>query len=185
MKHRERVNTVVFSLDEKWILTGSADNTVRIWNSWTGEPLTPPFVHLAPVRGARFVTSEHGILTWDRNQDERIWAIHVTDMPASDVIDLSDVLTGGSINPDLQMPSANLKALQSKWQDLKGKYPALFSISPDEVSAWHEAQVLESEVLNQWVSASFHLKQLLSVRPKDEGLLNRLSAVEDHLRSRE
>jgi WD40 repeat protein/serine/threonine protein kinase len=51
---RGGVNHTAFSDDGKWLLTASADETARVWDGATGQPLTPPLRHTDQVNHAAF-----------------------------------------------------------------------------------------------------------------------------------
>jgi len=42
MPHQREVDAVAFSPDGKSVLTGSWDNTARIWDAATGQPIGTP-----------------------------------------------------------------------------------------------------------------------------------------------
>jgi len=44
-----------------------------------------------------------------------------------------------------------------------------------EMAAWHEFQANDSENRRQWSAAAFHLERLLSIRPDDRSLVERLT----------
>ena len=47
--HHSAVTAVAFSRDGARVVTGSQDNTVRVWNAATGAPLSAPMHHPGPV----------------------------------------------------------------------------------------------------------------------------------------
>jgi WD40 repeat protein len=54
MPHKAAVWCAVFSPDGRQIATGSADNTARVWDAITGQPLTPPLSHNDDVWSVSF-----------------------------------------------------------------------------------------------------------------------------------
>jgi WD40 repeat protein/energy-coupling factor transporter ATP-binding protein EcfA2 len=54
MTHAGRITQLAASGDGRRLFTGSNDRTGRIWDSASGEPLTPPLWHGAPVSFATF-----------------------------------------------------------------------------------------------------------------------------------
>ena len=49
MHHQGWVMAVAFSPDGKLILTGSRDQTARLWEAGTGKPIGTPLVHQGVV----------------------------------------------------------------------------------------------------------------------------------------
>jgi WD40 repeat protein len=68
-----------FSSDGARIVTVSDDRTARVWDTSTGQPLTPPLQHDAPIiaaaftaDGARMITVDaHAMRGWDVSLDMR------------------------------------------------------------------------------------------------------------------
>ena len=54
MHHQDWVGAVAFSPDGKLILTGSRDQTARLWEAGTGKPVGAPLVHQGGVQGRGF-----------------------------------------------------------------------------------------------------------------------------------
>ena len=52
-----------FSPDAKMVLTGSENNTARLWRVDTGEPLTPPLEHESWVAAVAFSPDGKTVLT--------------------------------------------------------------------------------------------------------------------------
>jgi eukaryotic-like serine/threonine-protein kinase len=52
--HPGRVWAAVFSPDGKTIVTGSTDNTARLWNADTGRPIGEPLKHQGGVTAVAF-----------------------------------------------------------------------------------------------------------------------------------
>jgi len=54
-------------------VTASRDNTVRIWNAQTGQPIGLPLIHPKPVYSACFSPDGSRILTADESDHARLW----------------------------------------------------------------------------------------------------------------
>ncbi|HSH17601.1 MAG TPA: hypothetical protein VLD18_16285, partial [Verrucomicrobiae bacterium] len=65
--------TVRFSPDGTRIVTASADNTARIWDSATGRPLTEPIRHDDEVTSAVFSPDGGRVLTASIDSTARVW----------------------------------------------------------------------------------------------------------------
>jgi WD40 repeat protein len=56
-------------------VTGSYDQTCRLWQTATGEPLKPPFHHLGAVRAVAFSPDGRTILTGSEDNTARVWEV--------------------------------------------------------------------------------------------------------------
>ncbi|MCY1055013.1 AAA-like domain-containing protein [Nannocystis sp. SCPEA4] len=71
--HTGQVLSVRFSLDGSRLLTTSEDNTARLWNSASGQPIATLEGHTAPVLAAEFSPDGARILTVGGDNTARIW----------------------------------------------------------------------------------------------------------------
>jgi tetratricopeptide (TPR) repeat protein len=69
---------VAFSPDGKIVLTGSFDNTARLWDVATGRPLGPPMEHSGPVESVAFSPDGRSVLSGSSDA-ARLW--DVTELP--------------------------------------------------------------------------------------------------------
>jgi hypothetical protein len=69
------------------------------------------------------------------------------------------------------------------WRQLQTQYPSNFTTSDHEVAGWEEFQAEESELAQQWFAAAFHLQRILSNRPGDSSLTERLARAQQQLKS--
>jgi len=69
----------LFNHDGGRILTRSTDHTVRLWNTSTGQPVTPPLRHPEPpsgvvqVTGIAYSPDERWLLSWGDDHTARVW----------------------------------------------------------------------------------------------------------------
>lgn len=183
LKHDNQVWSAAFSADAKWIVTASLDKTARVWSAETGDPLTPPLRHIVPLASATFLADGHRIITSDGEGSFWEWGLPLEQRPADDLIGLANLLSGNPIAPTGGLGRAHSESLNVLWQRLRTQYPSGFSTSPDEVSGWHEFEAEECELEQQWFGAAFHLQHLLSIRPGDASLVERLAQAQQHLKS--
>ena len=69
------------------------------------------------------------------------------------------------------------------WERMRRQYPSDFAASTDEVEAWHEFQAEISETQEAWSAVVFHLGRLLSLRPADQTLADRLVQARAHVKT--
>jgi WD40 repeat protein/tetratricopeptide (TPR) repeat protein len=70
--HDGAVTKAAFSPDGKTILTGSSDQTARLWDPLTGEPVGQPLQNRGPVQALTFSPDGKMVLTGD-DQAARLW----------------------------------------------------------------------------------------------------------------
>ena len=62
-----------YSPDGKTVLTGSADQTARLWDAATGSPIGAPLMHQGPVYHALYSPDGKTVLTGSTDQTARLW----------------------------------------------------------------------------------------------------------------
>ena len=73
MRHEAGVRSASFSPDGTRVVTGSFDNTVRLWDAATGVPIGQPLRHDDGVRGASFSVDGYRVVTASRDGTARVW----------------------------------------------------------------------------------------------------------------
>ncbi|KAI4886380.1 hypothetical protein NFI96_017698, partial [Prochilodus magdalenae] len=76
ISHTRSVETVSFSVDGKWLVSGGWDNTAVLWDTQTGLKLRELLGHSAAVQSSAFSTNSQFLATgsWDRSV--KVWGIH-------------------------------------------------------------------------------------------------------------
>jgi WD40 repeat protein len=88
--HTGRVLALAYGPDGRVVLTGGDDQTARLWDVATGDPLTPPLHHEGAVRCVAFRSDGRAVLTGSDDKTARLW----------------DVATGEPAGPPLVHESA-------------------------------------------------------------------------------
>ncbi|MBE0681505.1 MAG: helix-turn-helix domain-containing protein [Anaerolineales bacterium] len=78
--HQGDVLSVTFSLDGKYLATGSGDTTVRIWNASTGDLLHVLKGHTAEVGGLAFSPDGEFLITSSEDAMLKIWDVATGDL---------------------------------------------------------------------------------------------------------
>ena len=86
MRHDGKVQSVAFSADARYVVTGSHDNTARVWDAHTGEPVTEPLRHDGGVNSVAFSADAKHVMTGSDDNTALIW----------------DMLTGESVTKPLR-----------------------------------------------------------------------------------
>jgi hypothetical protein len=71
--HKDRVTAAAFGPDGKVVLTGSADNTARLWDAATGQPIGAPLEHKGRVGAVAFGPDGKAVLTGSLDNTARLW----------------------------------------------------------------------------------------------------------------
>jgi WD40 repeat protein len=83
--HQGFVDAVAFRPDGRAVLTGSVDQTARLWEVATGKPLGPPLRHSSTIWRAAFSPDGRTALTGCMDQTARLWD-PATGAPIGDVL---------------------------------------------------------------------------------------------------
>ncbi len=71
--HDGAVKAVAFSSDRQTILTGSSDNTARLWDAKTSKPLGKPLQHAGRVVAVAFSRDDQMVLTGSWDKTAQLW----------------------------------------------------------------------------------------------------------------
>jgi WD40 repeat protein len=85
MRHYGTVIRASFSPDDRQVITASWDETARVWNAASGEPVTPPLMHAGRVVHAGFSPDGKRVVTASQDGTARVW----------------DAVTGEPVTPPL------------------------------------------------------------------------------------
>jgi WD40 repeat protein len=186
------VSEAHFSQDDRWIVTASlGNNTARVWDALTGEPVTPPLKHDWPFRYVQFINDDQEVFTRRSIKgggQTMIWGLPIDKRSPEELAELVTVLSGyraeksGAIT--LQTPEELLNA----WETFKPGHSSDFTVSAADIVNWHllEAQNCESEAealkaegkaresAKQWHAAEFHWKRLVRAKPDDRNFQEHL-----------
>lgn len=91
VRHNKPVAAAKFEPQGKWFVTASRDNTARIWDTATGQPLTPPLQHDREVISVDISDDGRRVLTAGFDGTARQWQV-VDGKPIGKPIKLSNML---------------------------------------------------------------------------------------------
>jgi WD40 repeat protein len=74
-RHQLQFHAVAFSPDGRRILTGSKDQTCRLWEVDTGKPVGPPLPHQAGVVSAAFSPDGQTVLSCCQDGTAKLWKV--------------------------------------------------------------------------------------------------------------
>jgi WD40 repeat protein len=87
--HSKRLWAVAYSPDGKTVATASRDQTARLWDAASGQPVGEPLRHAAEVQALAYSPSGRRLLTGSRDGKARLW----------------DAATGKALGPFLSYPA--------------------------------------------------------------------------------
>lgn len=99
LEHKGRIGYAQFSADSTKVVTASWDNTARVWDTSTGNPITPPLEHSDRVVLASFSPDATKVITSSWDNTARIWDAS-TGKPLSPPLEHTAELTLASFSPD-------------------------------------------------------------------------------------
>jgi eukaryotic-like serine/threonine-protein kinase len=99
LKHGERLTSLEFSFDGNWLLSAAQDNTARLWDASTSQPITEPLQHDTPLRLARFSPDAQRVLTVPEGHSAWIWEIR-SGPPLANEFRLNARTFGAWFSPD-------------------------------------------------------------------------------------
>ena len=96
--HDGAVNAVVVSPDNRWVVTGSADKTARLWDLRAKDPATNPVVlrgHEGGVLAVAVSPDNCWVVTGSLDNTARLWLLQM-----SDLVDLARAVVGRNFLAD-------------------------------------------------------------------------------------
>ena len=115
-----------WSADGRFVVIRSDDNSARVWDAATTEPVTPRFRHSGYIRFACLTAKQRLITASDPNLI-RAWDLNETTLPLDVIADYSHLLSGRKLTSSgmlVPLPAAELQNLD---RSLRERVPALFA----------------------------------------------------------
>ena len=107
--HDDSLTDIAFSPDGQLIVTGSGDQSARVWDARTGDLKLAPLRHLGYVTAVAFSRDGKRIITASSDQIVRVWSLNLIDQPillrghtaAVSSIGLPSVVTSTGADPSI------------------------------------------------------------------------------------
>jgi hypothetical protein len=101
MAHQEPVLALAWSPDGTRLLTGSGDNTARVWDARTGQPVGAPLEHQGWVLAVAWSPDGTRLLTGSADSTARVWDAPII-MPseAARAADVAELIGGLRVSDD-------------------------------------------------------------------------------------
>lgn len=173
INHKDIVNKVAFSPDASCFVTASHDKTAQVWATASGYPLTPPLRHHLPLKEAAFLPDGRHLVITDNAGRSWIWLLGHGPRPTQEVMRLSQLYSGKPLFPATASPAG--ESTPEIWRQLQLGGRSELAVSTQQIANWYEFEAEESDLEGNPQAASFYLARLLSIRPGDEALRERLA----------
>jgi hypothetical protein len=181
---------VSFSPDGKRILTGSGDNTAKVWDAQTGQEVFSLKGHTNSVFSVAFspdgkrVFAEDArgrILAWDAENGKLLADPPNQMQPASQEATSADgrlrAFVEGAVVRVERLPDVVESRKRQEALD-RATLRRWARFDPD----WHDRQARAAEQAGQAFAAAWHLGRLLANAPADQGLQRRYATQRRHYR---
>jgi len=142
MKHGAYLTYAEFSPDGKRVVTASWDNTARVWDAETGQPLTEPLKHKNWVLCAQFSPDGKRIVTASSDYTARVWDSQ-TGQPLSEPLKHRYMVNSAQFSPDgKRIVTASFDATARVWD---------IGLAPSRCPDWllQLAEALSGDRLNK------------------------------------
>ena len=170
-----------FSRDGRWIVTACEGNeTTRVWDAQTGEPLTPPLKLPWPFKHAQFVGDSRGILcrrSIGNGGASELRDLQIETRSVEELAPLAQVLSGHQGGFTGVVVPQSPEELQMAWQRLRAQAPVDFSVSTNAIINWDLREAEASEKEENWRAAVFHWENLTKTKPENKGYQDRLKHI--------
>lgn len=121
--HEDPVLSVAFGGDGKRIVSGSSDNTVRVWDAEAGsEPLLTLRGHEREVRSVAFSGDGKRIVSGSEDRAVRVWDVSPTDVELARLTATASFIAAGRIDDTGALVRLSPPELREQWRKAQGDW---------------------------------------------------------------
>lgn len=171
----ETIQDVGLSRDGRLAATAGMA-TLRIWETDTGAPLSPP-IRLQSFARLRWRPDGRLEVLDRRERSIRVLDLAPDDRPVAELRDLAQLLSGRRIDDLAGAVPAGLPEQQTAWSSLKERCAELPGRPAVPADRWHARQAAEAERDWRWYAAVVHLDALVAAAPDDPAFRRRRAEV--------
>ena len=146
-----------------------ANESAGIWGSLTGkikilditslQEVSPPIKGLDSSDRLQFKPRKDGRFAFGL-LDQRSWNLTPDQRPADDLVKLTQLYTQHRLDAQGGSVPLSKQEMQTLWDELRGKYPAEFAVSPLAAVAWRVDHLRSLNTIAQPVECAFHRRWL-------------------------
>jgi WD40 repeat protein len=146
------MHTAAFGLENQFLATGRAEprqtqlarvgglGAGRIWDTSTGDPISPPLAHVGGVTRVAFGPDSRRLATGGVDGMVKVWKLEPDNRPLDDLRMLAELLAGRRVDDVSGLVPLSAAELKSRWDHLHPKYPESFTSSAAAVAAWERGE---------------------------------------------
>ncbi len=174
MHHTAPVKQLVFCdleetrLEMCSLVTLCADGVLRLWDSNTGLPLTPPWKHPGAITSLTIHEETRSLLTTSEGRLARVYAFPDTiDQPHEALMHLVELLSLRRFERGGEPVVTAISGLQLLWKTLRHSHPEWFDLKEEDILRWRRMELAKAIAGRRWYAVRFHLDQLSPSEPED------------------
>jgi len=160
LQHLATVSYANFSPNGQHVVTISGC-AAFIWDWVAGQPVSPPLMHRYSLASAAFSSSGNRMVTTE-DDSAHIWNTSSDNRLASDWCKIAKLIYTYEIDERGNLLRLPTDQLQSLFQELRSKYPADFSVTPQQARTWREDQIAQCMKEGNLPAACFHRDWLIA-----------------------
>jgi WD40 repeat protein/tetratricopeptide (TPR) repeat protein len=171
LEHKDVVLHALFSPNDRCLLTVTPQYA-RVWDTTTGEPVTPQLNQPGLLDAAFAPLDDFGVISvakdgtlrwWDSHRDER--------RTPDDFLRLARLISGSQLDTDNEgLVPRPPDLLNEDWEKVR---PKISPASTEEVREWHQREASDAEKTGDWEVAAQHLTWLHDHGPQDGSISQR------------
>jgi WD40 repeat protein/serine/threonine protein kinase len=162
LRHSHQILSACFDANGSLIGSTSGNFLTRIWDGETGAPITPNLLCDTYNYRITFIPNQKNFLTFQTTTQAFLWKLPTTDISPDDAVELSHLLN--SDWKTVGQPSSAMIA--AAWRRIHSQYPQYFTISEDDVIAWHQEQLKRAKAEQRSGAMQFHSLRLSTLRER-------------------
>ncbi|KAH7341651.1 quinon protein alcohol dehydrogenase-like superfamily [Rhizoctonia solani] len=148
--HTDYIGRIAYSLDDRYLVSGSGDRTLRIWDAQNGKlELGPLTGHTGDIRSIAFMPDSSRIISADDDGRVCIWDIRQSNCSPSSINTLTSRITSAKFTSDgAHFVTGSEDGVISIWDSHTG------DVTAGPIQA-HEGPITVVDILNDRVAAGF------------------------------